>query len=601
MKKFLLFTFFLAASNLYGQTFIIDSLKKVIDEYDAPLDSTYINLRLGFVENNIFSGIGDSTVLAYTMETQAIAEELNYKKGIVMAIQRIGILYQYFLNKPLEAVNLYQLALDLIGNDKYLKQHKFVSLNNLATIYTNHKDYTKALEINISLLKMGLPKYGKTLHDIGSIHTNLEQFDSAIYYFNRAIDTLKRSIDVQHYTLEHAELANTYLNLSYVNIQLEKADSAMLHLNKAIELIDLYDINFIKARTYINASEIYLLFDSLNKAEEYAVLAFDLGIEKQTVRQQRDVQYAFYKIYSRQGLYKEALEAYQSAKILEDSISSADRRVEVSRKVMEFEAKQKEALAEQALLKQKFLANTYLISGTSLVLIISLIFIFVYQRRKSIIRTKEVEFKKNLAESKLIALRTQLNPHFIFNALNSIDQYMITHGTEQASDYLVKFSALMRKILENSNENWITLAEELKLMRVYVEIEALRLKEPLKLNVKLEQDIEPDNTIVPSLFIQPFIENSIEHGVSKIEGPGVISVDMNVNEAERLTCLIEDNGIGRKTGSNNGSGNRSMGMQIAKDRVGYLNQLTNNKTNFDIEDLEQGVRVTISIPHKTRF
>ena len=600
MKRIICY-FLLVSNGLFSQTPLIDSLKNEIDQYETPFDSIYINLRLGYIEKNIFSGIGDSTILAYAEETQSLAEDLKYQKGIVMSIQRIGILYQYYFNEPLDAINYYQLAFDLIGDSKYLKQHKFTSLNNLATIYKNHKDYEKALEVNMSLVEMGLPKYGKTLHDIGEIYTNLAMYDSAIYYFTEAIDTLRKSTQGQDYILEHSELALTYLNFSYVNIKLEEADSALVYLNNAIELIDLYDINLIKTRAYINASEIYLLKDRLDKAEEYANLASSEGVERQTVRQKRDIQYAFYKTYSRQDRHKEALQAYQNATILDDSISSSDRLVDVSRKVMEYEAKQREAIVQQALFKQKFLTNTYLISGVSVVLVISLISVLYYQRRKSMAKAKEIEFKKDLAESKLVALRTQLNPHFIFNALNSIDQYMISNGTEQASDYLVKFSTLMRKILENSSENWITLQEELELMRVYVEIEGLRFNQSLRMEIQTDENIDAENTLVPSLFIQPFIENSIEHGISKIDGDGLISVMINEEQGERLTCIIEDNGVGRKKSAKAGTENKSMGMQIAKDRVDYLNQLTNNETYFDIEDLERGVRVTITIPHKTKF
>jgi LytS/YehU family sensor histidine kinase len=217
------------------------------------------------------------------------------------------------------------------------------------------------------------------------------------------------------------------------------------------------------------------------------------------------------------------------------------------------------------------------------------------------IKVKEASFKVGIAESKLVALRTQLNPHFIFNALNSIDYYMQKHGGDKASLYLTNFSKLMRTILENSEKDWITLDEELKLMSVYIEIEALRLNHKLTYKIKLDQSLDVENILVPSMLLQPFIENSIVHGISKKSADGHILLSIN-KEKDQLVCVIDDDGAGRKNKNlTNGGSRKPMGMSISKNRIDYLSQITKGKSEISIKDKEQGVIVTLKIPFKEAF
>ncbi len=589
----------LSVNIVKAQTEVLDSLKREIDSYEEPVDSNYVKLRLGFIDRNIFSGIGDSAILSYIKETQSIAEKVNYPTGVVKSIQRVGVIYQYFLGQPFDAINQYQLALDLIMDDASLKQHKFTSYNNLANIYINLKDFEKALQLNRTLIKMGLPKYGKTLHDIGNIYGELEKWDSAIYYYAMAVDTLEKVVEPSSYSIEHSELTSSYLNLCNAYIKLSKADSAFSYLNQSMELIERYDLGYSRTRAYINASELYYLDGNLKESEKFAMLALKNDLNK-ILSHQIGIHDVLQKIYYQQGRYKEALKAYKQASMLQDSISSMDRRLEVSTKVMEYEAKQKEASAAQAILRQKIITRTYVIVGVSLLLILCLVFIFFYQRRKALAKAKESEFQKDLAESRLVALRTQLNPHFIFNALNSIDEYMINEGVEKASSYLVKFSSLMRMILENSNKDWVSLEEEMELMRLYVAIEGLRLDNQLDFRIDIDTQIDSENSLVPSFFIQPFIENSIEHGIAKKKEDGTISVQIIKESNNKIVCIIKDDGIGILEKSEK-TKSTSMGIKIAQSRIDYISQLIGDESSFEIDNLDPGVKVTLSIPFKLKF
>ena len=388
-QLFMLLTFYLGSSNMgLSQNAKLDSLRGVLENFDATYDSGYVDIRLGYIETNIFAGIGDSAVLAFTTQTQAIANDIGYKKGVVKSIQRRGVIYQYFFNKPLDAIIEYQLALDLIGNNNYLKPQKFESFNNLANIYLDHNDFEKALDINMSLIELGLPKYGKTLHDIGNIYVNLGHYDSAVFFFRQSIDTLSQLVKHQTFTIEDLELATAYVNLCFAYIKMEQMDSALQYFDRSISLINQYNIGLIKGRAYINASEIYFALNDLENAEAYAGLAEDLLQEEQNVDQQRDLYFVFHKIYSRKQRFREALDAYERAVTLSNVISSKDRRLEVDRKVMEYEARQKELIADQELQQQRFFTTITIIAGVALLLVLIAAFLIFQARQKARVKAR---------------------------------------------------------------------------------------------------------------------------------------------------------------------------------------------------------------------
>src|SRR3569833_882638 len=142
------------------------------------------------------------------------------------------------------------------------------------------------------------------------------------------------------------------------------------------------------------------------------------------------------------------------------------------------------------------------------------------------------------------ALRTQLNPHFIFNSLNSIGDYIARHDKETADIYLSRFARLMRMILENSEYENISLADDLKALELYIQLEALRLGQKLLYHIEVDDDIDPELTLVPPMLLQPFVENSIWHGISPKNGSGCIYIRVKMN-AGMVEYTVEDEGIGR--------------------------------------------------------
>jgi sensor histidine kinase YesM len=207
-----------------------------------------------------------------------------------------------------------------------------------------------------------------------------------------------------------------------------------------------------------------------------------------------------------------------------------------------------------------------------MVLILGLAVYLVIELRTGVITKREEEktrIGKLLAEYQLKALRAQMNPHFIFNALNSIQNFVLRKDVNQAYDYLVKFSKLIRSVLNNTKENEISLQQELDTLSLYVELEQLRFEQAFDFHLKIDPKIEAAELIIPALLIQPYAENAIWHGLMPLkERKGILSVEIEA-ENNVLKIVISDNGVGR-TASNlikKNISHQSMGMELSSKRV----------------------------------
>lgn len=260
---------------------------------------------------------------------------------------------------------------------------------------------------------------------------------------------------------------------------------------------------------------------------------------------------------------------------------------------MQYNADKKETLAKAEIGKQKVIRNA--IVTVSLIVLIAGVFLFLGFRKRQKIKAeqKEILLKAEISETELKALRAQMNPHFIFNALNSIADYINKNDARSADYYLGKFAKLMRGILENSEEKEISLSEELKMLEFYMDLESLRFKNKFNYEVKIADDINPENTLIPPMILQPFVENSILHGLAKKENDGKITIHIDKTE-DLLKCTIEDNGIGRKNPNENL--NKSYGVKLTRERIALFDKSKNSDSGVFYTDLETGTRVELRLP-----
>lgn len=198
------------------------------------------------------------------------------------------------------------------------------------------------------------------------------------------------------------------------------------------------------------------------------------------------------------------------------------------------------------------------------------------------------EYERQLMESEMNSLRLQMNPHFIFNSLNSIRYYILKEDSEKASDYITAFSKLLRMILQHSRERTINLEDELDALRLYIEFERQRFENKFDYSIEVGEGVNTSSIQIQPLLIQPFVENSIWHGLLHKEGTGHLSVKI-VLDNKYLVITIEDDGIGRERSreyrSDKSRTYKSMGMQITKDRLKMMAQTANTKAGYEVIDL----------------
>ena len=216
-----------------------------------------------------------------------------------------------------------------------------------------------------------------------------------------------------------------------------------------------------------------------------------------------------------------------------------------------------------------------------------------------------METKQKMAEVEMQALRAQMNPHFIFNCLNSINRYILKSDQATASLYLTRFAKLIRLILDNSNSSYITLANELDALKLYIEMESIRFEKQFTYSIITDTNVIPDQLYVPPLIIQPYVENSIWHGLLHKETSGHLSIHVSVPAEGVMQCVVEDNGVGREKArelkSKSTSTKKSLGMKLTEDRLALLNKQAKGESSVEIEDLydengmASGTRVIIRL------
>lgn len=227
-----------------------------------------------------------------------------------------------------------------------------------------------------------------------------------------------------------------------------------------------------------------------------------------------------------------------------------------------------------------------------------------FKQKEAEFRQREAEAKQQMAETETAILRLQMNPHFIFNSMNSINAFMLKHDIDTASDYLGRFADLMRAILNLAAKPHISIAKEIDLLEKYLRTEAMRFGKNFSYSFDIDPGIDPEDTIVPTMILQPFVENSIWHGLLNKNGAGHIRIGFK-NEAGQLICWVEDDGIGREAArrlKNGTAGHGSKALAITQRRLELLQVETGAGAGFEIVDLHDaggqaaGTRVVLHLP-----
>ena len=250
----------------------------------------------------------------------------------------------------------------------------------------------------------------------------------------------------------------------------------------------------------------------------------------------------------------------------------------------------------------------------STITVLGMVILIFRKQQHLALEKQEITLREAIAENKINSLklenlRSQMNPHFIFNALNSIQEYIIMNKKEQATDYLGKFSDLIRGYLTNSMEEMIPIRDELEGLQIYMELEKMRFEEDLSYRISFSDQLLKENYDIPTMLVQPYVENALKHGLLHKKGPKILSVKATLQESENellMKVVIEDNGIGRERAASlslkHRPNHKSFGSQATADRLDLLNRNKNKQVGIRYKDLyddnrkPRGTRVVLIVP-----
>ncbi len=345
----------------------------------------------------------------------------------------------------------------------------------------------------------------------------------------------------------------------------------------------------------------YIAQDKYDEAVPYLQKSIVEANEDEDLIVQKDATRKLSEIYEYRGDYTKAFKTYQEYVALVDTlyirkeqelsraarfnreIVSKQSRISGLEKDRELsESKYDLALTEQQLVEENYKRQKWVIYSLIFGMILLGLAAFFFYRSN-----QQQKLANNLLALK--SLRSQMNPHFIFNALNSVNNYIAKSDERSANRYLSEFSTLMRSVLENSEEDFIPLSKELELLGLYVKLEHSRFPEKFEYKINIDPHLDIDAFQIPPMLLQPYIENSIWHGLRYKEEKGYLHIDLVQKDKDTLAITIADNGIGRKKSAalktQNQKKQKSKGMGNIKKRIAILNDMHKDKVDVHITDL----------------
>lgn len=536
---------------------LLGKYKNTKSEYDSAYKDYQVALKI-FKELNdehniatIFSDIGNikrrqgkyDIALENYMKSLEISERIGFKKQQALTLNNTGLVY-YKLNNP-------DIAMDY---------HK----ESLKIAYQ--------IEDKIAI--------SKAYSNIGLVYLYKDKIDSAIHYLKSYLEIIKEFGNKSQYAI-------AIMNFGVVNFKLEKFDIALDYALKGYHIFEELDEKHHMASCTHFIAYLYEIKQDFELAIEYNQKTIALSNEINSFENLNNGYFSISRIYESQEDYKNALHYFKLFEQYDDSLvneNTTQQLIEAEEKYQN-EKKQQQIEVQELKLQTNRLFLTILSIGAFL-LIIVIVFIILYSRSRQ--KSKEQKLNNQLTRVTQQALAAQMNPHFIFNSLNSIQNYILKSDKISSNTYLSKFASLMRMTLNNSQFSFITIEEEINALTTYIELEALRFKDKINYEINIDPNINVSSWKIPPLLLQPYVENAIWHGLMHKEESGILRINLSHIE-DKIECIIEDNGIGRKKAAEIKAKKtktyRSFGTDITKKRLELINNMTSMQLEVKYIDL----------------
>ena len=492
-------------------------------------------------------------------EEEKISTDINYQEGIGMSYHQRGV-YFYLLGDYENALNFY-LKADIILNKSADWKNRIKPKANIAMVYMNTQQYEEALRIYNEI------ENEIKLIPIDIIHAQMYINIDAAYCFlkdpKNGIVYSQKALQISEQLNSRYGIAVSESNLGGHLILLNKPEEALQHIARSKEICEADGYTIILLSNFIEYADCYLRLQQYETALGYAEKAIPLARKVQDIEKEAYIMKHIMNIYERQEDFKNAFIASRTYIELKEKMLNNDKIKSFNTLQLKYESEKKEATLNQLRLQQ--------------------------------------------TQSELTALKSQMNPHFIFNALNSIQELYTIGDKKMANEQMGNFAQLTRKILDVSGKQKIELAEEIDILTKYLELECMRFENDFSYKIHLSDNLDEDYTTLPPMLIQPYVENSIKHGLLHKKGSKQLDIYFELDEdANVLKCSVDDNGIGRQASAslnkNRSASHVSFSTSATEKRLRLLNQGKEEMIAVQFEDKEDesgntsGTRVIIQIP-----
>ncbi|MFI0428566.1 histidine kinase [Mariniflexile sp. HMF6888] len=565
----------------------------------------------------------------------------NSSKENSEAYEVLGDIYLYWKQYDL-AVSNYRISIQSINTN--------VVKLKLASAYKQNKNYQESLQIYNGINKKELSNWQlvELYEGLGDVYLLTKSYQSAINAYNDGLKVAQKHLispkvtdlnskiaqvynakgeiqKAEGFFNESLKLANTQNKKRAVEEKIKVADfknetnnySSEIQLRKEA-LKQIKDIqkdsilnnesaltpqkqNYKIGNAYASQRDYVNAIPYLKKSIEEADDKEDLIVQKDATRKLSEV-------YREAGEFDKALVAYQSYVDLVDQLYSLKEQEisQAARFSKEIVAKQNRILSlesDRALSESKYELNLeqakrqkviiYSLIGGVILLLVAGFLMFKY--------IKQQRLANNLLALK--SLRSQMNPHFIFNALNSVNSFIASNDERTANKYLTDFSLLMRAVLENSEEDFIPLEKEIELLELYTKLEHFRFQDKFDYNITIDENINTSEFVIPPMLLQPYIENAVWHGLRYKKTKGRLDISISQSNPEEIKITITDDGIGRQKSkalkTENQKKQNSKGMGNIQKRVSILNAMYKDKVDVFVNDFtdeeDRGTKVVVTL------
>lgn len=520
----------------------------------------------------------------------------------------------------------------------------------LAKAYESNKNYQESIDVYKAIEKNGLSNYQLTqlYEGLGDTYSSIKNYNASIISYKTGLDVAKKHLIAPKVTDLNSKIAQAYsasgktdkaedyfqnsLNLASkenkkrsIEEKVIVADfqnsnrgyEAEIQLRKEV-LKDVDDIEKVEAianespltsqKQNYKIGNAYFLQGDYANAIPYLEKSIIEADKKEDLVVKKDATKKLSDIYENAGDYEKAYTTYKEYTEVVDELyikkeQEISQAARFSREIANKQNRITGLETDRQLSQSKYqLTNErnkrqeliiYSLAGGLILLLVTAYFMFKY--------IKQQRFANNLLALK--SLRSQMNPHFIFNALNSVNSFIASNDERTANKYLSDFSQLMRSVLENSDEDFIPLKNEIELLEFYIKLEHFRFQDKFDYSIKVDENVQVDDFQIPPMLLQPYIENAVWHGLRYKTEKGKLSIQMSTKTEDEITITITDDGIGRERSKSlkteHQKKQNSKGMGNIKKRVAILNEMYKDKVDVsvvDFQDLEDaGTKVVVTL------